>query len=117
MPDKRGYRDRREYQRQYWQDHYKGVVFRDPEKRRDDHLKTRYGITLKQYEDQVEAQGSICPICKEVKKLVVDHDHETGKVRGLICSRCNQGLWWVEKSGYLESALHYLGIPARLYSA
>lgn len=56
-------------------------------------LKT-YGLTLEQYEALYEAQGGVCYICQRAtgkrKKLAVDHDHETGYVRGLLCGICNK---------------------------
>lgn len=64
-------------------------------------LKRCFGITLKDYEDMLEGQDSKCKICKKPETsiikgkliaLAVDHCHDTGKVRGLLCSRCNQGL-------------------------
>lgn len=61
------------------------------------HLKRTYGLTLEQYNALVEAQGGMCAICGgppngRVKKLVVDHDHATGKLRKLICDHCNKAL-------------------------
>lgn len=56
-------------------------------------LKT-YGITSEQYEALYEAQGGTCYICQRAKgiskKLAVDHDHESGFVRGLLCTACNK---------------------------
>lgn len=58
-------------------------------------LKT-YGITSVQYWALYEAQGGVCFICRratgKVRKLAVDHDHETGYVRGLLCKPCNSVL-------------------------
>jgi hypothetical protein len=58
------------------------------------HLKKNYGITLVQYNEMLIAQNGTCIICKREeidknKSLAVDHDHQTGKVRGLLCRRCN----------------------------
>ncbi len=59
-------------------------------------LKHKYGITVDQYDQLLAEQGGGCAICgvagPEAARwgvLVVDHDHETGKVRGLLCSNCN----------------------------
>ena len=62
----------------------------------------RYGITLEQYDDMMLKQDGVCAICKQREtmknkhgitvNLSVDHDHETGQVRGLLCRNCNVGL-------------------------
>lgn len=60
------------------------------------HLKYTYGITPTQYDELVAFQNGVCAICFQKEKihryLLVDHDHGTGKVRGLLCSNCNVGL-------------------------
>lgn len=62
-------------------------------------LKARYGITIEQYDAMLISQGGCCAICrtssvirKNDKNFHVDHDHVTGKVRGLLCVRCNLGI-------------------------
>ena len=57
-----------------------------------------YGITLKEYNDLLIKQDYKCSICLKNKKLVVDHCHTTGKVRGLLCSKCNTGLGFFDDS-------------------
>jgi hypothetical protein len=56
-------------------------------------FETKYGITISDYAVILDKQGSVCKICGGVnsngKKLSVDHDHVTGKVRGLLCYKCN----------------------------
>jgi len=59
------------------------------EQRKDRVLKNKYGLSLKQYKQMYEDQSYQCAICGEKKKLHVDHCHKTGKVRGLLCHRCN----------------------------
>jgi hypothetical protein len=73
-------------------------------------LKVRYGITLDAYEQMLCEQGGVCAICGDEKELVVDHDHETGEVRGLLCRACNLRLGMVEQPGWLAAAFVYLGI-------
>lgn len=71
--------------------------------RRNTRLKREYGITLEDYNKMLEDQNGVCSICKKsetsihektnkLRNLAVDHCHETGKVRGLLCSKCNRGL-------------------------
>ena len=55
-------------------------------------LKTRYGITLVEYTSMHEEQEGKCAICGSKAKLVVDHNHVTGVVRGLLCSACNRAI-------------------------
>lgn len=63
---------------------------------RDEHLTRNYGMTVVEYDKMLEAQGGVCATCGKPptayrggQNLVVDHDHETGKVRGLIHHSCN----------------------------
>lgn len=70
---------------------------------RDYSLRSKYSITLAQYEALFLKQKGLCAICnlpekalekyqKRIKKLSVDHCHDTGKIRGLLCSSCNIGI-------------------------
>lgn len=58
-------------------------------------LRTQYGLTPEQFDSMLAAQGGICPGCKtatpggQFNQWHVDHDHETGAVRGLLCRKCN----------------------------
>jgi len=80
------------------------------EKVKNHRLKTLYGITLTDWLDIHSRQDGKCAICKKsTKQLMVDHNHETGKVRGLLCFQCNNGLGYVEIVGWLRNALQYLG--------
>lgn len=59
--------------------------------------RTEYGITIEEYEQLFIEQNGLCAICKTEPlkyKLAVDHDHDTGAVRGLLCSRCNRAIEW-----------------------
>jgi hypothetical protein len=58
---------------------------------RDYHLRRRYGLTSADVDAMVEAQGGTCAVCPG-KPEHVDHDHETGQVRGILCFNCNQSL-------------------------
>jgi hypothetical protein len=89
-------------------------------KKRAEHLKRAYGITIEQYDTMLKNQEGKCLICSEfetvidprtgkVKSLSVDHNHETGEIRGLLCRRCNIGLsYFKESSGLLKRASFYL---------
>lgn len=66
--------------------------------RRERMLQQKYGLSLDQYEALLIAQDYKCKICKHEEgergraKLAVDHDHKTGKIRGLLCDPCNRGI-------------------------
>jgi Autographiviridae endonuclease VII len=63
---------------------------------RDGHLRRKFGIGIEEYERMFEAHGGVCAICGETRPeertLHVDHDHETGAIRGLLCFRCNNAI-------------------------
>ena len=81
---------------------------------RKDLLRKLYGITLEQYQELLAAQDGVCAICRQPprgkrKFLVVDHDHETGQIRGLLCVTCNIGLGALrDRTDLLQAALVYL---------
>jgi len=89
---------RREYGRRYYAENKDEVRARRKLRAEQEwagNLKRRYGITEEQYMDLLDAQDCACAICglvSEDKKLVVDHDHATGRVRSLLCSNCNTAL-------------------------
>ena len=60
------------------------------------HLRDEYQLTPLEYSDMERAQGHTCALCGEPcstgRRLAVDHDHETGRVRGLLCNQCNRVL-------------------------
>jgi hypothetical protein len=59
---------------------------------RNYHLKRRYGLTEAEVARMIEAQGGTCAVCWDGKPEHVDHDHRTGRVRGILCFNCNGGL-------------------------
>lgn len=77
-------------------------------------LKKRYGLSIEQYTKLLVAQNNLCAICLVKPKkssLAVDHDHKTGKVRGLLCIKCNMALGALDdNTELLFSAARYLGI-------
>lgn len=63
-----------------------------PGSRNIQQIKYRYGLSLDEYISMFAAQNNQCAICKQEVRLCVDHDHETDKVRGLLCFKCNAAL-------------------------
>lgn len=63
---------------------------------RDKYYQNEYNITISDYDLLLEKQNEVCAICKDRcksgKMLAVDHCHKTGKIRGLLCTKCNTGL-------------------------
>lgn len=93
-----------------------------PEQAAEHHYKSRYGITWAEYDAMLSAQGGVCAICLEVcptgQRLCVDHDHETGAVRSLLCRRCNQGLGaFRDRPDLLDTAAAYLRSAASVPTA
>lgn len=86
---------------------------RNPEAGRRYELKRVYGISVETYERMFREQNGGCKICGKQnldgKRLSVDHDHNTGTIRGLLCHRCNGGLGHFFDDPYLfQSAIKYL---------
>jgi hypothetical protein len=84
-----------------------------PLAKKDAELQRLYGITVNQYLDILSSQNGVCKICykkcKTKSRLSVDHDHNTGRVRGLLCNRCNRALGMFEDdTELLLSAVAYL---------
>jgi hypothetical protein len=78
------------------------------------HYKTKYGITVADYNSMFEKQGGCCAICgvhqdNTFKRFCVDHNHETGQVRGLLCHNCNSALGnFMDSVDNLNNAISYL---------
>lgn len=74
----------------------------------------KYGVETDDYDNLVKNQENRCAICKElptIRKLAIDHDHIRGKIRGLLCHKCNVGLGLFEDNiAILKSAINYLNI-------
>lgn len=99
---------------------------RNPDVQLNAHLLRVFGITLAEYDRLLDAQNGVCVICgnppalalglrsrrqgRAVRpRLVVDHDHETGEVRGLLCTPCNRGIGFLnDDPKRVRAALDYL---------
>ena len=86
---------RKAYQKAYRESHPK----QSPEYKRNAKLKNRYGISAEEWEDLFDSQGRACALCfvpegpDDIRaQWHTDHSHDTGKVRGILCSTCNRGL-------------------------
>lgn len=85
-------------------------------------LRRNYGIGIEEYERMHKAQSGLCAICGEPEKttdgrsgrqkwLAVDHHHDSGKVRGLLCGHCNSGIGhFRDRIELLEKAIAYLNL-------
>ena len=74
-------------------------------------IKTRYGLTTAEVDAMLLVQNNKCSICeKTLDKYRIDHDHNNGKVRGLLCHRCNLLIAGIENESFLNKALRYLGV-------
>ena len=80
-------------------------------------MRREYGITLNEYHSIIKEQGGGCYICGRKKepdgrRLSIDHDHDTNKVRGVLCYSCNKGLGlFYDNINSLEKAILYLKNP------
>ena len=88
---------------------------RDSQRGRAWKYRTQYGMTLKDYDTLYPKQGGQCAICGTDtpggpgERFRVDHNHDTGEVRGLLCNSCNRGLGYLKDSPtILSKALTYL---------
>jgi hypothetical protein len=89
---------------------------KNPEKQHASEIKRRYKLSIEQYNAMLVIQGMKCKICSKQHdhalkrgRLYVDHDHQTGAVRGLLCGACNSGLGYMKHNKeILIKALAYL---------
>lgn len=85
---------------------------------RAEQLRRRYGMTMEEHDAKLAAQGGVCMICgqppspdgvKAASRLHMDHDHETGRNRDLICLNCNRGLgYFKDDPKLLRAAADYI---------
>jgi hypothetical protein len=106
-------RDRAEYKKLYYKNHKKELRekrIKKKDKLADYSRRYNYSLSSEDYLILLGKQNNRCAICENlfVKTPHVDHNHETGKVRGLLCHKCNVSLAVVENSDYIAKALKYL---------
>ena len=85
---------------------------------RNGRLYSGFRITLTEFNERLSAQDGVCAICKQPETMIrwgketplaIDHDHATGKVRGLLCSSCNNGIGrFKDDENTLQRAITYL---------
>lgn len=80
--------------------------------RQEGRLKYKHGLTLEQYDQMFEQQDGLCAVCRNIngdgRRLAIDHNHQTGKIRGLLCFRCNTWLGILENKEFTINAKKYL---------
>ncbi len=87
-------------------------------KRARDRAKGKNGLSIEGYEVMLTSQGGVCFLCKRpecakaksghIRRMAVDHDHKTGRIRGLLCYRCNILLGWLEHNDMLQAVQGYI---------
>lgn len=88
--------------------------YRDSNSKNLKRVEKLYGISAEKYQEMLTNQKTKCAICERHqlqfrRRLSVDHCHETGKVRGLLCDNCNHGIGlFYEKIDRLKKAIKYL---------
>lgn len=119
----------KEYRKEYHKANKNKIIERSKQWRKDNIeqnklntrnwcLKRKYGIDLHEYEKLLEAQNNVCKICLKsetryfkgkISALAVDHDHVSGKIRGLLCHACNNAIGYLKDSSDLaRRAADYL---------
>jgi hypothetical protein len=104
--------DRRKIKRTEYNAYMRKYRIQNPDKIRATEIKRDYGLTPDELLRMIKEQENKCKICSRPpsgkRPLAIDHCHTTGRVRGLLCYRCNLGLAFVESPGLLSAALEYL---------
>jgi hypothetical protein len=82
------------------------------------HYKKKYGLSLEQRKELFDSQNGLCLVCccemnleggLKANQAVIDHCHSSGKIRGMLCNLCNQGLGhFKDNVSFLEKAIKYL---------
>lgn len=123
-PEKRKRYKRKAYQKNRVEILQKSRAWRRTENRAflNQRLQRMYGISIEEYDGILDGQRGRCAICGDAnnggRRLVVDHDHDTGCTRGLLCTLCNRALGlFHDDLVLLNAAAAYLARPKRRSSA
>jgi hypothetical protein len=82
---------------------------KNPDRQLKNTLKRKYDLSIEQFQAMVRGQSSRCAICGEETKLVVDHCHQTMRVRGLLCHKCNVAIGLLrDNPDLMQSAARYI---------
>ncbi len=106
LTDKKYSSKNKQYRREYY--------LKNKSKSQELHLKNTYNLTIDDYNKIFDEQKGCCKICEKHQsefkaKLAVDHCHQTGKIRGLLCNNCNRGLGHLKDSVLLlKKAIKYI---------
>lgn len=91
---------------------YRDRVDRDPatakRKQKECDLRGRYNLSLDDYDSMVLNQAGKCGICDKKAKLVIDHCHDTRRVRMLLCAGCNTSLGVIENKPRFDRFMEYI---------
>jgi hypothetical protein len=89
---------------------------KNPRKLKEYNLRWRYGLTLEEFDAIIASQNDACAVCfrpfnhdPQKRDIVVDHNHDTGQMRGIVCAKCNAILGRVDRDvEILKRAVAYL---------
>lgn len=89
---------------------YEQYKFKAAISSRKSYLKKAWGINLDEFNALVDKQNGLCGICQIKADIFhIDHNHQTGKIRSLLCSNCNRGIGYLKESPViLQSAINYI---------
>lgn len=106
--------------RQYVNNNWKNYRLLNKDKWKSVHLKRNFNMSLTEFQKILTDQNHLCAICKNPESIIdkrnnvkrslsVDHDHNTGKIRGLLCTNCNQGIGKLKDDpNILREAANYI---------
>ena len=100
-----------EKSREYSRMRYANNKTKHSHSRRQTTYKRKFNITIEEYEAMLANQGGVCSICGRTQinyRLSVDHNHSSGKIRGILCARCNTSLSRLEDVSWRRRAEYYL---------